>query len=418
MAVAATTMRVGLLVDGLGGSPIPDAAVVIEGERIAWVGEFDRLPPNWSTTVLDYTSVTALPGLVDAHVHMSLFADGRSYEAMASDSDAIMALAAARNVRTHLVAGITTARDNGARHRLGFDIRLAIERGYFDGPRLLVAGRPITCSGGHFHWCGEEADGEEAIRQSVRRLVDEGADHIKVMASGGGTLGTDPGRASYTVSELATAREVAHDLGRLVTAHCRAREAMDRAVEARLDCIEHGEFLEADGVARFNPETAQRMLEAGTYLSPTLAAYGWDTILRLRARREVDPLSPDDAATLQQAEETMQGRVECVNRLIELGMGDRIVAGTDAGCFDYSFGHMDYNLDLLVQAGMSPMEAIIAGTRFSAKACGVDSLVGTLEPGKYADVLLVDGDPTLDIGAISNVRAVFKAGALVRPSPD
>lgn len=408
-----SSIRVGLLVDGLGGPPMRDGVIVIDRERIAWVGELARLPPEWSTDFHDHTRDTALPGLVDAHVHMSLFADGRPYEEMAADSDSLMALAAARNVRTHLESGVTTARDNGARNRLGFEIRLAIERGYFDGPRLLVAGRPITCSGGHFHWCGEEADGEEAIRESVRRLVAEGADHIKVMASGGGTAGTNPARASYTVSELSAAKRAARELDRLVTAHCRAREAMDRAIQAGFDCIEHGEFLDPDGVARFDARTAQRMVDAGTYLSPTLAAYGWDTIVRLRARQQLEPLSAADAATLQKTEDTIQGRLEAVRGLLELGMGDRIVASTDAGCFDYSFGHMDYNLDLLVQAGMTPMQAIMAGTRFSARACGVESVVGTLEPGKYADVLVVRGDPTLDIGAVSNVRAVFKGGALV-----
>lgn len=392
-----------------------DAAIVIEGERIGWVGAFAALPPEWSAAPLDYSAATALPGLVDAHVHMSLFADGRSYEAMAADSDSLMALAAARNVRTHLLSGVTTARDNGARNRLGFDVRLAIERGYLDGPRLLAAGRPITCSGGHFGWCGEEADGEEAIRESVRRLVAEGADHIKVMASGGGTVGTDPTRASYTVSELAAARATAHELGRLVTAHCRARESMDRAVEAGLDCIEHGEFLDLDAIARFDPETGRRLSDSATYLSPTLAATGrWNMILRLRALRDADRLGTDDAATLRQAEDALQARLEIVNQLLGMGMGDRIVAGTDAGCFDYSFGHMDYNLFLLVQAGMSPMQAIMAATRFSARACGVEALVGTVEPGKYADLLLVHGDPTLDIGAIASVRAVFKAGVAVR----
>ncbi len=406
----ARTLRVGALVDGLGGPPLSDAAIVIQGDRIAWVGGFDSLPPDLASGVDDHAAATALPGLVDAHVHMSLFADGRAYEEMAADSDAVMALAAARNVRTHLLSGVTTARDNGARHRLGFDIRLAVERGYLEGPRLLVAGRPITRSGGHFGWCGEEADGEEAIRASVRRLVAEGADHIKVMASGGGTVGTDPTRASYAVTELSAARAVAHELGRLVTAHCRARESMDRAIEAGLDCIEHGEFLDGDGLARYDAETARRLVESGTYLSPTLAATGrWNTILRLRG---TDAPSVAEAAELRVLEDALQARLECVNGLLELGMADRIVAGTDAGCFDYSFGHMDYNMALLVQAGMTPMQAIMAATRFSARACGVEATVGTLEPGKYADILLVDGDPTVDIGAIGNVRAVFKAGAL------
>jgi imidazolonepropionase-like amidohydrolase len=407
----AQTLRIGRLVDGLGGAPITDAAIVMDGDRIAWVGPFESLPAEPASSVLDYSAATALPGLVDAHVHMSLFADGRPYEEMAADSDGMMALAAAKNVRTHLFSGVTTARDNGARNHLGFDVRLAIERGYLEGPRLLVAGRPITTPGGHFGWCGEEADGEDAVRDSVRRLVAEGADHIKVMASGGGTVGTDPTRASYTVAELAAARSMAHDLGRLVTAHCRARESMDRAIEAGLDCIEHGEFLDLDGVSRYDAETAQRLFESGTYLSPTLAATGrWNTILRLRG---TDVPSAEEATELQVLEEALKARLECVNGLLELGMSDRIVAGTDAGCFDYSFGHMDYNMALLVQAGMTPMQAIMAATRFSARACGVEATVGTLEAGKYADILLVDGDPSVDIGAIGLVRAVFKAGALV-----
>ena len=409
----------GLLVDGTGGEPIPDAAIVMQGDRINWAGAFADLPREATPNIRDYSSATALPGLVDAHVHMSLFADGRPYEAMAEESDGLMALAAARNAGTHLASGVTTARDNGARNRLGFDIRLAIERGEMAGPRLLVAGRPITPSRGHFWWCGEEADGEDAVRDSVRRLVAEGADHLKVMASGGGTVGTDSTRASYSVAELAAARAAAHELGRLVTAHCRARESMDRVVEAGLDCIEHGEFLDELGDARFEADTAARLAESGTYLSPTLAATGrWDLILRLRSQRDADGLDAEAAAELQRAEDSLEARLEIVNRLLDLGMTDRIVAGTDAGCFDFSFGHMDYNLSLLVAAGMSPMQAIMAGTSRSARACGIGEEVGTLEPGKLADVLLVNGDPTRNIGAIGDVLAVLKGGVLVHENLD
>jgi imidazolonepropionase-like amidohydrolase len=300
---------------------------------------------------------------------------------------------------------------------LGFEIRLAIERGYIEGPRLLVAGRPITGTAGHFNWCNGVADEEEEIRRAVRQLVAEGADHIKVMASGGGTLGTDPTRASYTVSELRAATTTAHELGRLVTAHCRAKDAMDRAVEANLDCIEHGEFLDHDGVPRFDANTAKRMRDSGTFLSPTLAATDWDTILRLRAKRDESGLDAPEATILGAAEDFMKRRLEVVNSMLDIGYGDHVVASTDAGCFDYSFGHMDYNLFLLVEAGMSPMEAIMAGTRVSAAACGVGDLVGTLEPGKSADILLVDGNPLDDIEAVGRVAAVFKAGVQVPLPP-
>ena len=177
-----------------------------------------------------FPDATLLPGLVDAHAHISLAGDGRTYEQMFLDPDELMTLIGLHTMRVHLKSGVTTLRDNGARNRTAFLLREGLERGYYDGPRLLLCGRPITCTGGHFHWCNEVADGEAEIRKAVRRLVHEGADHIKVMASGGGTRGTIPGRASYSTEELRAAADEAHQLGRLTVVHCRAKESMVRAV--------------------------------------------------------------------------------------------------------------------------------------------------------------------------------------------
>jgi imidazolonepropionase-like amidohydrolase len=410
-----TLLRVDQLIDGTGAEPVTDAAIRIEGTMIDWAGPAPALPSDrrdeWA--VQEFVGATALPGLIDAHAHLSLFADGRSYENMAAETDERMAMAGAKNASVHLRSGITTARDNGARNGLGFELRDAIERGVFEGPRLLVSGRPITASDGHFHWCNGTADGEDEIRDTVRRLVREGADHIKIMASGGGTIGTDPGRASYTVEELRAAVATAHDLDRLTTAHCRAAEAMGRAIEAGSDCLEHGEFLEPDGVMRFDDELAERLVASGIYLSPTMAASGWDTILRLRNRRERAGLTESEERDLTAAERETETRIEHVGRLIQLGMGPRIVAGTDAGCFDFAFGHLDYSIQLLARAGMTLMEAILAATSASAAACGVDHIVGTLAPGKRADILIVDGNPLLDLDAISQVRAVYKGGTAI-----
>jgi imidazolonepropionase-like amidohydrolase len=412
---SATFLRLERLIDGTGAEPITDAAIVVDGPVIAWAGPAVALPPDRAVEGgwLKFPGATALPGFVDAHAHFSLFADGRTYEAMAAETDEMMVLAGTRNAGVHLANGITTTRDNGGRNRVVFFLREAIERGLVEGPRLLVSGRPITCTDGHFHWCNGTADGEEQIRETVRRLVAEGADHIKIMASGGGTEGTDPGQASYSPSELRAAVETAHRLSRLTTAHCRASESMSRSIESGVDCMEHGEFLDPDGEMRFDPELAERLMDSGMYLSPTMAASGWDTILRLRHRRETAGLDKEEERALAAAERETETRVEHVGRLIQMGLGPRIVAGTDAGCFDFSFGHIDYSIELLVAAGMSTMQAILASTRVSALACGIGDVVGSIEPGKRADMLIVDGDPLSNLAALSKVRAVFKDGRRV-----
>jgi imidazolonepropionase-like amidohydrolase len=400
------------LIDGQGADAVDDGAIVMDGGNISWVGTAGDLPadPPGESTIERFPGCTLLPGFVDAHTHFTLFADGRSYQDMAAEPDGIMLLAGVRNASAHLSAGVTTARDNGSRGANGFLLREAINRRIVAGPRLLVAGPPVTPTGGHFHWCNGTADGEEGLRRQVRRLVSQGADHIKIMASGGGTVGTDPGRPCYTPDELRAAISAAHELGKLTTAHCRAGEAMRRATEADVDCIEHGEFLHADGIMRFDDAVAQTMGERGTYLSPTLQASGWDTILRLRLAREGRGLTAAETRELAMFEKETEVRLEQIGKLLGMGLGDRIVAGTDAGCFDFSFGHIDYAMHLMVAAGMSPMQALMAATSVAARACGVAEEVGSLEPGKAADVVVIRGNPLSDIDRVADVAAVYQRG--------
>ena len=209
------------------------------------------------------------------------------YDQTFRESDETMVLIGAMNMRKHLRAGITTLCEHGARNRVGFILKEGLKRGYISGPRLLVSGRPITCTGGHFHMCNEIADGVEEIRRSVRRLVHEGADYIKVMASGGGTTGTIPGLASYSTEELQALVGEARQFHRLTVAHCRAKESMVRAVEAGIDLIEHVEFLEPDHVMRFDPKVAEMLAESGIWLSPTLQAWtNYPEMVRLRKLRD------------------------------------------------------------------------------------------------------------------------------------
>ena len=396
---------------------MPDAVIMIEGGVIRFAGPA-RAPSAeqfWrpDAELVTFETGVAVPGFVDAHVHFTLFADSRSYEEMAAETDATMALAAARNALTHLRAGVTTARDNGSRNRLGFALKDAIDRGLVAGPRLLVSGRPVTPPAGHFHWCNGTADGPEEIRRAIKALAAEGADHIKIMASGGGTLGTEPARPTYSVGELSCGVRAAHDLGLATTAHCRAAESMHRAIAAGLDCMEHGEFIAPDGVRRFDPAIAARLVDSGMYLSPTLQANGWDTIVRLRAARNATGLTPDDERALAAAERETETSLDQVRRLADLGLGPRIIAGTDAGCFDFSFGHIDYCMELMVAAGFTPMQALVASTSAAAKACGVGDEVGSIEAGKRADVVVLADNPLDDVRAVSRVLAVYKDGTLV-----
>ena len=262
--------------------------------------------------------------------------------------------------------------------------------------------------------CNEEADGEDEIKRSVRRLVHEGADYIKLMASGGGTEGTIPGLASYSTEELHAAVHEAHHFHKLTVAHCRAKESMVRAVEAGIDLMEHAEFLDPDDQVRFDPALAEMMAESGIWVSPTLQAMtSYQRIVALWKKRDADTIDKDESAELQQLERGMEISLDIVRRIMDHGMSDRIVPGTDSGVGDLEFGHLDYDLQLLTRAGFSPADALASATRVSAQAIGLADDLGTIEPGKIADLVALDGDPTRDVSAFSRVKAVFQGGQLV-----
>jgi len=408
-----TVIRAAGLVDGTGRAPVLDAAVRIEDGRVAWTGPYAAYEARPDDELLDFRPHFLAPGLIDEHTHLGLAGDWRTYEEMAEDTDEMMVLAGVMNLRKHLHAGVTTLRDNGARNMVGFALREGVARGYLPGPRLQVCGRPITCTGGHFWWCNEVADGEAEIRKAVRKLVHEGADHIKIMASGGGTKGTIPGRPSYSTEELHAAVHEAHTLGRLTVAHCRAKESMVRAVEAGLDLMEHAEFLEPDGVMRYDPAIADMMRESGIWVSPTLQAAGYPIQLALEARRDQPGWTPADEARLKAVKERVDTRVGHFGRMLEAGLLPRMVAGSDSGCGALAFGHLDYDLQLMQRGGMTAMQVLESATRVTAEAIGFADQIGTLEPGKIADLIVVDGDPSQDVTALSRVKAVFQAGSQV-----
>lgn len=410
-------IRAARLVDGITTDTKADQAILVTDGRIDAVGHQEEIakqtPPD--AEIIDLGDAYITPGLIDGHTHLSLAGDGRNYIQMFSETDEMMVLTGAMNLQRHLAAGITTIREHGARNKVGFTLKEGLERGYIPGPRTLVSGRPITCTGGHFHMCNETADGEAEMRRSVRRLVHEGADYIKIMASGGGTAGTIPGRASYSVAELHAAVHEAHHFHRLTVAHCRAKESMVRAVEAGIDLMEHAEFLDPDGELRFDPKIAEMMAESGIWISPTLQAWtGYSRIVELRAKRDTDTISTDEATELQGLETRAEGRLDVMRRMLDYDLRERIVPGTDSGVGSLAFGHLDYDLQLLVQVGFTPAEALISATRISAEAIGMVDEIGTIAPGKIADLVAFEGDPTNDVDAFSRVTAVFQAGQRVK----
>jgi len=414
---ASTLLCAARLVDGLSDVAKKDYAVLVEGSSIRTVGDREELqkeiPPD--TKVIDLGDACITPGLIDNHTHISLAADGRSYVQFFSESDEMMVLAGVMSLRRHLDAGITTLRDNGARNMVGFTLKEGLRRGYFPGSRLLASGRSITCTEGHFHMCNEVADGVEEMRRSVRRLVHQGADFIKIMASGGGTVGTIPGRASYALEELHAAVDEAKHFHRLTAAHCRARESMQRAVEAGIDLLEHAEFLDPDNQMRFDPDLAEKMVECGTFVSPTLQAWtGYPRIAALEAKAETGSISAEEERTLKQLNERAETRLEIVRRMVDYGLKERILPGTDSGVGNLLFGHLDYDLQLLVRAGFTPGEALLSATRISAEGIGMVDQLGTIEPGKIADLAVFAGDPTKDVKALSEVVAVFQGGNRVK----
>jgi imidazolonepropionase-like amidohydrolase len=405
------------VIDGSNGESKAGQAVLIDKGLIERVGEADAVRKDCphDTVAVDLSGATLCPGLIDGHTHLSLAGDGRNYDEMFSETDEMMVMTGAMNLVKHLQAGITTIREHGARNRVGFALKEGLQRGYIPGPRMQVSGRPITCTGGHFWVCNEEADGEEEIRKSVRRLVHEGADYIKIMASGGGTRGTIPGRASYTTEELHVAVHEAHQFNRSTAAHCRARESMKRAVQAGIDLMEHAEFLDPDNEMRFDPEIAAMMEESRIWISPTLQAWTkYPRIVDLRNQRDLGSLSHDGEIELDGLEKRAEVRLDVMRKLLEYDVNERVLPGTDSGVGMLAFGHLDYDLELLVEVGFSPADAIVSATRISADALGMSDAIGTIEAGKVADLVAFDGDPSKDIYAARKVRAVFQNGKRIR----
>ena len=408
-----TLISAARVLDGGGGPPTEPAALLIADERIVRLGRPEEVRPPEGARVarVDYGAATVLPGLVDAHTHLVSPGDGTAGDDVAKEDDGLLLLQAAKNARTLLHSGVTTLRENGAKGRVAFALREGVRRQLAPGPRMVICGRPITITGGHMGYFGSEADGEAAVRAAVRRLLKEGADYIKIVATGGSTRTSDPNRPSYTVPELAAITDEARRQGKLTAAHCTCAQGVENCLEAGVDMIIHCVFNEADGSYRYRPDLVERLVEAKAWVNPTLYVMRAGIERQQAAREREGRLTAELVTQLDQARRALDARVEGVRRMTAEGV--RMCAGSDSPWGWYAPGEFVHEIEMLAGAGLSNSDAIVAGTAGAADSIGVGAVAGRLAPGRQADLLVVRGDPTRDLGALWDVLDVYQAGRRV-----
>ena len=400
--LAPQVIRAGTLLDGSGAAPIYDGLVLIDDGRIAYAGPAADAPPaaHNATERIDAPDATLLPGLIETHVHLTFNARAAAtveavIRQLETDDDWTIAIRAVQAAQACLGAGITTVRDCGGRGLVVLRLRDMIASGFINGPRVLSPGMPITTTAGHCHWCGLEADGEQGVIVATRQMARAGADFIKVMATGGGmTRNSNITEPQYTVAELSAIRREATRLGRRVTAHSHAGKGQQNCLDAGMGMIEHCNWYTPDGWA-FDEELMLQLVRAGTYIGITLSG---------PQQAEAKAETPWDALPQAQRE-----RYETLREM--KAMGTKIVIHSDAIAPITTYEDYPYSLVAAVRyGGFTPTEAIHACTGLAAQAIGIDDTVGTLAPGKIADLLLVAGDVSADIRAITRTRTVLRDG--------
>ncbi|HLW48200.1 MAG TPA: amidohydrolase family protein [bacterium] len=403
-------VRASRLLDGTGRPPLSDSTVVVHRGCIHHIFAGPAPRGDWppGTPVLDFPGHTLLPGLIDAHVHLVLPGDGTPFEESVRETDGVLLASAMHNARTALRAGITTLRDCGGMRDTTLDLRRAQRLGYAVIPRLHLCRCPVTITGGHCWYFGGEADGPEGMRQMVRRLVKAGVDYIKIMASGGGTLGTYSSRPSYTVEELRAAVDEAHRLHRRVGIHCTCAEATRNAVAAGTDHIEHALFLTDEGGRQeFDAGVADAVAQRDVAVTSTLCV-GRFLVDALSARERT---TPEERSAVERWRRMNEANLDNARRMRRAGV--RYVAGTDAGWRFTPFDGLATELELLREAGATPAEAILAATSAAAAAMGVAGEVGALREGLHADMIAVAGDPLENLAVLRRPAMVMLGGAPV-----
>jgi imidazolonepropionase-like amidohydrolase len=386
-------LRASQVLTGDDDDPIRDGAVRVRDGRIEAVGTAAALGSESGEEVMEFPEGTLLPGLIDCHEHLNghdQYAIGdRSVDA----SDVMMALVATSHTRRLIDSGITTARIIGSQGQIDLTVRRAIREGYVEGPRLFCAGQNLIMTGGHGQAAGIEVDGPDEARKAARKQIKAGADFIKMMASGGVGItreGEEPSQPELTVAEMAAAIEAAHAAGLRTAAHADGVPGIRNALEAGIDCIEHGIYL--------GPEEARIMAEHGVALVPTLSTMQgiYEHGIEYGMPESWIPIARD---ILEPHRQSFQAALDA---------GVLFATGTDG------FGEMVDEMKLFTTFGLSPYRAIQAATRDAARVVSPRPNFGVLAPGKSADVIAVAGDPLESLDQLRQVRLVMLEGKIKR----
>ncbi|WP_293800115.1 amidohydrolase family protein [uncultured Bosea sp.] len=373
----------GSLVDATGSAPQKGKAIVVEGDKIKAIINASDVPAG--SERVDLSDRTVLPGLIDCHEH--LIVDPGDEAAQCAEPLPYLAMKAVWNAREILKAGITTMRDVGEKYFIDVEAKRCIDAGLIQGPRLLISGHPLIRTGGHAHFLGRETDGVSDMRKAVREQLKQGVDLIKIMASGGmSTKGSLPDSQEFSDDEIRACIDEARRNGRTVAAHLHGGPALKVCIEAGVHSVEHGILYTEDDVK----------LVAG---SPTWLVF--TTGVGMVAME-----SPDAPAYYKAKANAAHANGLKVRKWAKQH-GVKVAVGTDT-----NHGRMDTEAVALLEAGWSPMEAIQACTIKGAELCGLAAKTGSLEAGKWADIIAVDGDPLSNMSNLRNVTFVMKAGKI------
>jgi imidazolonepropionase-like amidohydrolase len=410
-------LKAARLFDGKSKTLAQNGVVIVQGNKIVDAGS--NLPTSTDAQVIDLGDATLSPGFMDGHTHLTLDFSGNYNERRLKEVDlnvSEQAILATRYARATVEAGFTTVRDLGSRfvgskEFVDVALRNSINKGVIVGPRMLVATYGIGATGGHFDptsgfrdmLFGHEpdfsqgiADGPDAIRKAVRFEVKNGADVIKAAVSGGVlSLADEVDTPQLTPAEMAALVDESHRLRKKVAVHCHGDQAAKEAIEAGVDSIEHGSFMK--------PDTLTLMKNKGTYLTPTLMATEW-------IMSKIDNYPP---ALQAKAKAAAAARSDMFRNAVKMGI--KVSFGTDAAVFPHGQNAKEFKV--MVDLGMQPIDALKTATGNAADLFGIAQKTGTLEKGKFADVIAMPGDPTADITATERVSFVMKEGKIIRNGP-
>jgi imidazolonepropionase-like amidohydrolase len=387
------------IIDGT-GEALNRGFIVIDGNRIEQVGKGQGLAGGRGDEVIDLDGRAVLPGMIDCHVHVCIDGSADPLQSVQKDSDLLLIMKAARHAHLSLLSGVTTLRDLGSKNGVSVALRDAINMGITVGPRIICCGQAICITGGQGWEFSREADGVDEVRKAVREQLRMGANFIKLMATGGVmTPGIEAGAPQFSYDELKAGVEEAHKAGRKTAAHAQGNQGIKDSLRAGLDSIEHGIFLDDEAINLF--------LERKAVLVPTLSAP-----FHILEKGEKSGIP---GFVIEKTKKVKDAHIESVKKAYKARIP--IAMGADAGTPFNRHGENLKELELLVGIGLSPMEAIVSATRTAGETLGLRDQIGTIEKGKMADLIVVEGDPLKDITILQKkekIVAVMKDGTFFK----